>query len=68
MKTLSRPSRDGVRAERALKKAVARVIEENRRLNIPVAVIRNGRAVSIPAEDALKAVHEERATYATKRR
>ena len=67
MKKLSRPSRDGARAERALKKAVARVIEENRRLDIPVAVIRNGRAVSIPAEEALMAVREERAAYTTKR-
>lgn len=67
MKRSSKPSRDGVGAERALKRAVARVMEENRRLGIPVAVIRDGRAVSIPAEEALRAVREERASYRTKR-
>ena len=67
MKTLSRPSREGLRAERALKKAVARVIEGNRRLGIPVAVMRNGKAVSIPAEEALCAVREERGSYGVKR-
>jgi len=63
MKTLSKPSRDGLMAERVLKKAVARVIEENRRLGIPVAVIRKGRAVSIPADEALKLVREHRTRY-----
>jgi len=67
MKISSKPSREGVRAEQALKKAVARVIEENRRLDIPVAVMRKGRAVSIPAEKALDAVREERARYSTRR-
>ncbi len=67
MKELSRPSREGAQAERALKKAVARVLDENRRLGIPVAVMRKGRAVSIPAEEALKAVREEQTEYRTRR-
>ena len=68
MKTLTTPSREGRRAERALKKAVARVIEENRRLGIPVAVMYKGKAISVSADEALRAVHEERGTYNTKRR
>ena len=68
MKTLSTPSRAGVRAERALQKAVARVLEENRRLGLPVAVMRKGRAVSVSAEEALRVVREERATYTIKQR
>jgi hypothetical protein len=67
MKTLTRPSREGAKAERALKKAVARVIEENRRLDIPVAVMRNGRAVSITADEALRAIRETGPAYGTKR-
>lgn len=63
MRTLSTPSREGVKAERALKKAVARVMEENRRLGIPVAVMRKGKAVTIPADEALGEVREERANY-----
>lgn len=68
MRTLSTPSREGVKAERALKKAVARVMEENRRLGIPVAVMRKGKAVSVSAEEALRVVREERATYKVKHR
>lgn len=68
MRTLSTPSCEGVKAERALKKAVARVIEENRRLGIPVAVMRKGRAVSVSAEEALRFVREERAPYTVKQR
>jgi Lhr-like helicase len=68
MKTLFTPSLEGRKAERALQKAVARVLEENRRLGIPVAVMRKGKAVSIPAEEAMRAVREERAAYGAKRR
>jgi len=63
MKTLFRPSVAGRRAERALKKAVARVMDENRRLGLPVAVMRKGKAVLISADEALGVVREERATY-----
>jgi len=66
MKTLSRPSIEGRKAERALKTAVARVMDENRRLGLPVAVMRGGKAVLIPADEALGMVREDRATYKSK--
>ena len=47
MKSLSKPSSAGRRAEKAFQRAVARVVEENRRLGIPIAVMRNGKAVFI---------------------
>jgi len=47
MKKGQKPSKHGLLAEKSLKIAVAKVIEENRRLGLPVAVIRNGRAVLI---------------------
>ncbi len=40
------------KAIRALTEAVAKVVEDHRRRGIPLAVWRNGRAVSIPAEQA----------------
>jgi len=40
------------KAIRALTEAVAKVEEDHRRRVIPLAVLRNGRAVSIPAEQA----------------
>lgn len=52
MKVLSKPTQEGRKAERVFRKAVARVIEENRKLGLPVAIMRNGRAVLIPAENA----------------
>ena len=48
----STPTSEGRKAEKALRKAVKKVIEENRRLGLPVAVMRNGRPVLIPAEKA----------------
>ena len=40
------------KAMQALTEAVAKVVEEHRRRGIPLAVWRNGRAVSIPATEA----------------
>ena len=40
------------KALQALTKAVAKAVEDHRRRGIPLAVWRNGRAVSIPAEQA----------------
>jgi hypothetical protein len=37
----ARPTPEGRKAERALQRAVARVIERNRRLGLPVAVMKN---------------------------
>lgn len=52
MKRLCRPSPEGRRAEKAFQRAVARVVEENRRLGIPVAIMRNGKAVFIRPRSA----------------
>ncbi len=64
----SAPSREGRRAEKALKRAVRKVIEENRRLGLPVAVMRNGKPVLIPAEEARTSIRESRSPYTLKRR
>ena len=37
-------------------------------LGIPVAVMRKGRAVAVSAEEALRIVREERASYTVKQR
>jgi hypothetical protein len=62
-----KPSAHGRRAEQCLRKAVASVVEENRKLGLPVAVMRDGKAVLIPVEEAMSLVREERTTYRTKR-
>ncbi len=54
MKTKVKPSLEGLKAERALKRAVARVMRENQKLGIPVAVMKNNRAVLLPVSEALK--------------
>jgi hypothetical protein len=41
------PSKEGLKAEKALKMAVAGVIKEHRRLGLPIAVMRNGKAVFV---------------------
>jgi hypothetical protein len=38
-------------ALQALRNAVARVVEDHRRRNIPLAIWRDGKAVLIPAKD-----------------
>jgi DNA-directed RNA polymerase subunit K/omega len=58
----------GRRAEQLLRKAVAKVIEENRKLGLPVAVMKDGKAVLISAETALAAVRESHATYSGRRK
>ena len=45
------------KAMQALTEAVAKAVEDHRRRGIPLAVWRNGRAVSIPAAEA-SALHE----------
>jgi Lhr-like helicase len=52
MKAPARPTPLGRKAERALQRAVSRVIERNRRLGLPVAVMKNGRAVLVPVREA----------------
>lgn len=57
MKKGQRPTRHGRLAELALKKAVAAAIEANRRLGLPIAVMRNGRAVLIKVERVIRTKH-----------
>ena len=61
------PTSEGRKAEKALRKAVKRVIEENRRLGLPVAVMRNGKPVLIPAEQAIASIREIRSSYSGRR-
>jgi hypothetical protein len=60
-------SKEGLRAEKALKMAVAGVIEEHRRLGLPIAVMRNGKAVFVSVDKKVSAVRETKASYRTKR-
>ena len=55
------------KAMKALTEAVAKAVEEHRRLGIPLAVWRNGKAVSIPAEE-VTALRETPPTYRAKGR
>lgn len=63
MKNGNKPSVEGKKAEKALKEAVAKAIEEHRRIGLPVAVMRNGKAVFVPAEKAMKVVRESAEKY-----
>jgi hypothetical protein len=63
----STPTNEGRKAEKALRKAVKRVTEENRRLGLPVAVTRNGRPVLIPAKEVTTSIRESHGTYTSKR-
>ena len=64
----AKPTQAGKKAERLLRRAVAKVIEENRKLGLPVAVMKDGKAVLIPAEKAVAAVREHGGSYSTGRR
>ena len=46
-----RPSKVGLLAERALKKAVANVIKVHREKKLPLVVWKNGRVVKIAAKN-----------------
>jgi hypothetical protein len=58
MKTSQKPTPEGRRAEKALKKAVAGVVAEHRRLGLPIAVMRKGKAVYVHAEEMVPTVRE----------
>lgn len=53
------------KAMQALTDAVAKAVKRHRRLGIPLAIWRNGRAVSVPAAEAV-ALHETPIPYRTK--
>jgi hypothetical protein len=64
------PSKEGLMAEKALKMAVAGVIEEHRRLGLPIAVMKNGKAVYVSVNEKVPALSEVRelpAPYAGKK-
>ena len=50
-------------AEEALKEAVAEVIADHKRTGDPIAILRNGKVVHVPADQI--EMHETRAEYAT---
>jgi hypothetical protein len=50
-------------AEEALKEAVAEVIADHKRTGDPIAILRNGKVVHVPADQI--EIHETRAEYAT---
>lgn len=52
-------------AMQALADAVAKVVDDHRRRGIPLALWRNGRAVSVPATEA-GALHETATPYRAK--
>ncbi len=54
-----------LKATQALTEAVAKVVDDHRRRGIPLAVWRNGKAVSIPATEA-GALRETPIPYRTK--
>jgi len=68
MKTLNKPTKQGLKAEKVFRKAVDKVIEENRRLGLPIAVMRNGKAVLLPVEKAIPETREKPATYGGKKK
>ena len=41
------------KATKALREAVAKAVEEHRRLGIPLAIWRDGKAVAVPAEELM---------------
>ena len=47
-----KPTPFGLAAERAFQEAVRDAIEEHRLRGVPIAVMRGGKAVNIPAEEA----------------
>jgi hypothetical protein len=49
-------------AEEALKEAVAEVIADHKRTGDPIAILRNGKVVHVPADQI--EMHETRAEYA----
>ena len=66
MKAKTKPTQHGLRAEKALQMAVEGVIEEHRRLGLPIAVMKDGQAVYVNVDDAEHSVRESRKRYKTR--
>ena len=67
MKALPKPSKHGLQAEKALKMAVKGVIEEHRRLGLPIAVMKDGKAVYVNVSDIEQVVREPKKAYRAKK-
>lgn len=67
MKALPKPSKHGLQAEKALKMAVKGVIEEHRRLGLPIAVMKDGKAVYVSVDEQVPIVRESKKTYRAKK-
>ena len=68
MKATKKPTQHGLRAEKALQMAVAGVVEEHRRLGLPIAVMKDGKAVFVNVSDGdnVHSVHEPQKRYKTR--
>lgn len=60
MRGRCKPTVEGRKAEQALRRAVARVVQENLLLGLPIAVMKDGQAVLLPVAKALTAGRERR--------
>ena len=65
-----RPSTERMaeKAYRALRKAVADVIEEHHRLKMPLVVSQNGKVVYVPADKISSTVRESGSKYVAKKK
>jgi len=63
MKPSQKPSKHGLQAEKALQMAVAGVIEEHRRLGLPIAVMKNGKAVYVSVNEKPSTAREPKKKY-----
>jgi hypothetical protein len=67
MKASPKPSKHGLKAEKALKIAVRGVIEEHRRLGLPIAVMKDGKAVYVNVNEKMPVAREPQKAYRTKK-
>ncbi len=56
------------KTDAAMCKMISDVIEEHRRLNMPLVVSQNGKVAYVPADKLLPAVREPRSKYVTKKK
>jgi hypothetical protein len=67
MKALPKPTKHGLQAEKALKMAVKGVIEEHRRLGLPIAVMKDGKAVYVNLDPKIPVAREPKKAYRAKK-
>ncbi len=63
MKASQKPTKHGLLAEKALQTAVAGVIEEHRRLGLPIAVMKDGKAVYVSVNKKTPSIRESKKAY-----